>query len=301
MRTVKLDQLQTLVEVVEHGSFTVAAQHLNLTQPAVTLKIRELEDRFGVQLIERLGKRAYPTKAGEELMAHARQLLAMADGAVSTMRKYSEGWLGQVRIGSSLTMLLHLLPTALRRIRSAHPNLELMVKTGITAETVARIRANTLDIGLCALPVEDPALVVEPLFDDTSVAILPRDVQSVPATIAPDDIAARPLVLGSQRSQMRKDVDQWLAAAGHRTHPAMELDNIEAMKSVVAAGLGVSIIPGLAVSRAADRADLRVVPLKPSFSRRVALVWRRDKQGEAFVIVRDALRAVEVPQISFDG
>src|SRR5690349_11735190 len=105
MRSLNLDQLRAFVEVVERGSFTAAAKELNLSQPAITHQIHELEKRFKIELIERLGKRAYPTAAGEKLIEHARHLLEEDALTRASMRRFDDGWAGRVRIGTSATVL----------------------------------------------------------------------------------------------------------------------------------------------------------------------------------------------------
>src|SRR5438874_6908392 len=107
MRSLNLDQLRTFVAVVERGSFTAAAKVLNLSQPAVTHQVHELERRFKVALVERLGKRAYLTQAGEKLIEHARHLLDEDSRTQVLMRRFDDGWLGRVRVGTSMTVLMY--------------------------------------------------------------------------------------------------------------------------------------------------------------------------------------------------
>ena len=114
MRSLNLDQLRAFVEVVERGSFTAAAKELNLTQPAVTHQVQELERRFDVPLVERFGKRAHLTQAGEKLIEHARHLLDEDARTRASMRRFYDGWLGRVRIGTSVTMLMYALPPILQ-------------------------------------------------------------------------------------------------------------------------------------------------------------------------------------------
>src|SRR6516164_4950006 len=118
MRSLNLDQLKAFVEVVERGSFTAAARELNLTQPAVTHQVQELERRFQVALVERFGKRAYLTEAGEKLIGHARNLLEEDSRTQVMMRRFGDGWLGRVRVGTSMTVLMYLLPPILRSWKS---------------------------------------------------------------------------------------------------------------------------------------------------------------------------------------
>lgn len=130
MRSLNLDQLRTFIEVTKCGSFTAAAKALNLSQPAVTHHVQELERRFNVVLLERIGKRAYPTDAGEGLIEHARYLLDEDARTLVNMRKFNDGWLGRVRIGTSMTMLVYVLPPILQQLKTEQPKLELSLKAG---------------------------------------------------------------------------------------------------------------------------------------------------------------------------
>src|ERR1700731_3718639 len=102
MRSLSLDQLKAFIEAAGGGSSPRAAMAMDLSQPAVTHQVHELEQRFQVALLERLGKRAYPTEAGEKLMEHARHLLDEDAHTRDAMRRFTDGWLGRVRIGTSM-------------------------------------------------------------------------------------------------------------------------------------------------------------------------------------------------------
>jgi DNA-binding transcriptional LysR family regulator len=145
MRSLNLDQLRAFVEVVERGSFTAAAKELNLTQPAVTHQLQELERRFQVSLVERFGKRAYLTQAGEKLIEHARNLLDEDSRTHVAMRRFGDGWLGRVRVGTSMTVLMYVLPPILRQLKTDHPQLEINLKTGLTTTTLQMLKINALD------------------------------------------------------------------------------------------------------------------------------------------------------------
>ena len=173
MRSLNLDQLRAFVEVVERGSFTRAATQLNLSQPAVTHQVQELERRFKASLVERLGKRVYLTQAGEKLLEHARNLLEDDARAHADMRRFGDGSLGRVRVGTSATVLMYVLPPILRQLKTDHPQLEISLKAGLTATTLQMLKTNALDLGLCAFPIHQPGYQSIPLFDDELVAIVP--------------------------------------------------------------------------------------------------------------------------------
>jgi len=294
MRSLNLDQLRAFVEVVERGSFTAAAKELNLTQPAVTHQVQELERRFQVSLVERFGKRAYLTQAGEKLIEHARNLLDEDSRAHVAMRRFGDGWLGRVRVGTSMTVLMYVLPPILRQLKTDHPQLEISLKAGLTTTTLQMLKTNALDLGLCALPIEDPAFDTVPLFNDELVAILPAALGKAPKKVTPAFLSQCPLILGSENSALRRTIADWLALAGPPPRPLMEFDNVEAMKSVVAVGLGASIVPSLSLGAGHVRmANTLVRPLSPRASRRVGLVRLRGKRGtDGMELVSEALLAL---------
>ena len=152
MRGLNFDQLRALLEVIEHGSFSAAARRLNLTQPAVSLQIRELERRFGLRLIERLGKQAHATVPGRELVEAAQRIFRECDHVDATMRRFREGWVGRVRVNMTLTAMIYRLPPILRRIRLEHPGIDLVIKNTPTPTSVENIIQNRIDLALVNLP-----------------------------------------------------------------------------------------------------------------------------------------------------
>jgi DNA-binding transcriptional LysR family regulator len=301
MRSINLDQIRALVTVQERGSITAAALHLHLSQPAVTKQLNELEARFGLKVIAKVGRRTLLTPAGLELVELGRHLLDNADGMTAAMRRHSEGWLGRVRIGMSMTMLTHFVPPILRQIRDDHPTIELAVKTALSAEIAAKVFANELDIGIVTLPVHDTSLTILPFFRDELLVVLPLHYEA-PEVITPKYLAAQQLILGNKNSALRRMITGWLAAADlELPKPIMELDNIDGMKSVVGAGLGVSVVPSLSlggmsavlsVLSGKPSPHFKVRRLDPPVSRTIGLIERTDKhEDRAFSYVRDALVA----------
>jgi len=291
MRNLNLDQLQALREVVALGGFSAAAHKLRLTQPAVSLQIRELEKRLGVQLVERIGKRAYATPAGEELIAHAQRLAQEAEQALAAMRRHRDGWLGRARLGTSVAVCTYLLPPVLAELRRAHPDLEVAITVGTTENVVARIVANELDIGVVTMPVkEHPAISVDPIREDPMMAFFPGGERKLPRHATPQYLAGRDLILSQRSSQTYRIIAHWFEAAAVELRPIMELGNTEAIKTLVAAGVGLSILPLERKQGMLVYGRTLVRPLEPVLMRRLGLVRRREKPLEtALKIVYDAL------------
>jgi DNA-binding transcriptional LysR family regulator len=288
MRSLNLDQLRTFMEVVSLGNFSAAGRRLNLTQPAVSLHVRELEQRFGLRLVERLGKQAYPTAPGRHLFAHAERLFRDCELIDATMRRYREGWLGRVHIGTTLTALSYELPPVLRRLREEYPGIDLLVTNMSTRDSIENIMKNAIDIALVTLPVKEPRLRITPLRPEMLVAILPANTQSVPAVVTPAYAARQSLVLEHARGAVHALVAQWLSPEMPLSREPMLMGTVEAMKTAVALGLGMSIVPDVAVSEPSS--EIVVRPLKPALPCTLALIERRNKpDDQALEIVRGML------------
>lgn len=291
MRSLNLDQLRALTEVAALGSFSAAARRLNLTQPAISLQIRELETRWGLRLIERLGKKAHATEAGRQLIEHARRIARECEAAESAMRGLRDGWLGRVRIGATLTAMMYDLPPILRRLRTDHPRIDIVITNMTTRDTIENIIQNTIDFGLVTLPIKSALLRATPLRPQVCVAILPAATRDVPDVITPHYVARQPLVLEHERGAVHSLVMHWLSKHLPLTRQPMHVGIIEAAKQAVASGIGMSIVPDVAVAE--PSAEIVVRPLKPALPCTLGLVERRKKSsGPALEIVRNALLAL---------
>ncbi|MBY3591608.1 LysR family transcriptional regulator [Rhizobium bangladeshense] len=272
---INLDQLATFINVVDLGSFTAAADKEGVTQPAVSLQIKGLEQRLGVRLIERVGRRAQPTAAGLDLLSHARRLLQEAATAEEAMMPHRDGASGRVRIGSGGTASIHLLPGAIAAARKSMPGLEITVSIGNADDILRDLEANSLDIAVVALPASGRNLEIEPFYEEELLAVAPAG-SPVPEG-GPDAAFMRDrTLLLYEGGNTRRAIDAWLAAPETRMRPAMEFGSIEAIKELVAVGLGWSILPGLAVKRDRGR-PLTTSSLQPKLTRRLGIVLRRDK------------------------
>lgn len=280
MRGFNLDHLQTFADVVRLGSFSAAAARLNLTQPAVSLQIRQLELKLGLKLIERVGRKATPTAAGRALLQHAGGIDAAVNAALEDVAQHGRNVTGRVRIGIGATACIHILPPILSDLRKRFPQLDLMVTTGNAPEILRAIEENSLDLGLVTLPPNSKnlgrALDVTPLIDDDFVAIAPKAMK-LPDPVTPAALMAQPLVIPEPGGHTRSLIDGWFASAGLTPKAGMELDSVEAIKQLVGAGLGCSVLPGMALATPEARRGLEVRALKPKLSRQLALVLRRDK------------------------
>src|SRR5205085_1811510 len=168
-----LGPLRTLEVVARHGSFSRAARELHLTQPAVSMQVAQLERRLGLPLLERVGKRAFPTRAGEVLLAHAGRAFRELEAGVERLQELRGVVAGRVRLGTSASISVYLLPRALGRFRARFPAIDLVVVTSTASDIARRLVGNDLDVGLVSLPLRDRELSVTPFYRDELVAIAP--------------------------------------------------------------------------------------------------------------------------------
>jgi DNA-binding transcriptional LysR family regulator len=294
--------LRTLQAIARHGSFSRAAQALNLTQPAVSMQVRHLEQALGQPLLERVGKRAFPTRAGQLLLAHADRALRELETGVERVQQLRGVVAGRVRLGTSASISIYLLPPALRRFRARYPETEVVVVTGNAAEITRAIVANTLDIGIVSLPVRDRELVVTPFFRDELVAIAAREAAwRRTRTVDAPTLAGHPLILFEAGATLRRIIDGWFHRAGVTPRSPMELGNTEAIKKLVEAGLGLSVTSWFSVKSEVRARTLTAMRLTPPLERQIGLVRRRDKPRtpalDAFAAaLEDLRRSLERPR-----
>jgi DNA-binding transcriptional LysR family regulator len=288
MRSLNLDQLQALTAVAASGSFSAAARSLHLTQPAISLQIKALEERFGVQLIERLGKRAHATPAGSELVAAASRINDACEDAEQRMHRYRDGWMGRVALGTISTVFMYDLPPMLRRLRREHPRIELEITSLPTTEGIERVLNNRLDLAIVTLPVSSRQLRVTPLRDEDMVAIFPPGSTDAPESVTPAYVASQRLLMENERAAGAGLVSRWLERERAQPKIAMRLGALELIKSAVASELGMGI-----VTEGALRANVEgfvVRPLSPRLPSPIALITHANKVDTfALRIVREAL------------
>jgi DNA-binding transcriptional LysR family regulator len=300
MRRLNLDQLRAVVEVVQLGSFSAAARSLNLTQPAVSLQVRELEERLGLPLVERLGKRAYPTAAGAELIEYAHRIGRDVDDAMDAMRRRREGGLTRVRIGTGGALVAYLLPPLLRALRRRHPNIELVITMGTADEVSAQVARNVADIGLVVLPIAERWLTVTLVREDPMLAVLPPSERGAPRVLDAAALARYPLIFDPGGARMHQLARNWFRAAGIEPRATMEVGHF-AVRNIISAGLGASILPVESVLGDTSSAPVVLRRLDPPLARQLAIIRRPDKKEPALMQVHTALLALRKLKISLPG
>ncbi|HZT42307.1 MAG TPA: LysR family transcriptional regulator [Chthonomonadaceae bacterium] len=276
----ELYQLEAFEAVISHGSFTRAAEALYLTQPAVTRQIAALEAELQTRLFDRLGRTVHLTAAGEALHRYAEAIVRLVQEARHAIADIEAGSAGRLAVGASSTLATYVLPPLLRRFRESHPRVEISVHTGVSAQVLEMVRANEVDIGLVTSEVHDPALQATILADfATCVVVPPTHPLAARRSVSAAELAGSPLILMEAGTNLRAYVDRLLGAAGVEEQVTMELDNVEAIKRMIQADLGISLLPEVAVSLEVQDGRLVALDLTdvPHANRHITLTHRRDK------------------------
>jgi len=270
-------QLAAFCAVVERRSFSQAAEQLGVTQPAVSLQIRSLEKRLGLQLLDRSGRRVEPTEAGSRLYRSAQRLLAMEEQLLADLGDGAEGELaGRLEIGASTGPGGIVLPVVLAEFQQLHPGVRVALVVSDTQHVVELVARREVELGVVGASRRHRGVVFEPFFRDEVVLAVPRGHRFAGRTVTLDELKVEPLVLMQEGAGVRQVIEEELRAVGIRLRDLdvrLELGLQESARSAVVAGYGVTFI-----SRSAIEADLaagtvdvgRVEGLEPS--REISLV-----------------------------
>lgn len=237
-------QLKVFHAAVRTSGFTLASRELNLSQSTVSQHIKQLEEESPCQLFVRVGKRVVLTKAGEILREHCEKIFQACQNAELAIRELSGLTKGRVRFGTGATTLIYQLPPVLETYRTRFPQVELIVVSEITDNILRDIHANRLDLGLVMLPVEENDLLVSPLCDEEVWLAIPSShLLARKRALRVDDLRQLRFILYERKTVMRKFIDDYFAKLGIVPDIVMVVENIEAIKSLVGAGLGASALP----------------------------------------------------------
>ncbi len=266
----ELRQLRSLKAVAETGSFTLAGKRVNLTQAAVSMHIKALEEELGAPVFKRANKRVFLTRLGQALLKHARAILKIHDDAKAEIAALTNAEQGTLRIGTASTMIsTHPLPEILAEFKRQFPLVDVEVFGGTSNAIIQRICDNRLDLGLISLPVDHPDIQTESLYGDRLVAVAaPGHALARASAVKPAQLAAERLILGEKGGNTRRLIDLYFETHGLNPKIAMELNRADACKRMVQLGLGISILPYTAV-----RHELETMALRPLKVRALRLRW----------------------------
>jgi LysR family transcriptional regulator, low CO2-responsive transcriptional regulator len=247
----EIRQLKAFLAIAEAKTFTAGARRVNVTQAAISMQIRQLEDEVGLPLFTRTPRRVILTEAGEHLLERARKILREHDAAVAEIAELAGAEHGRLRIGSASAMFATMqLPTILQNLKEKFPNAEITVSSGTSQTLVDKILHGETDIAFVSLPVDNSHVTTELLFSDEIVAIAhPTHPLADQKYISAAALAGEPLILGEKGGNTRRLIDDFFSAANVHPNVVMELSRQEAINQMVENNMGIGIAGAKTVSK----------------------------------------------------
>lgn len=247
---------------------------LDLSQSTVSQHIKRLEDELGCSLFLRAGKRVYLSEAGGVLLPYADRILHELKNAEMSVRELSAFKRGTIKLGVGATTLTYLLPKVLGEYKRRYPDIELIVTTGTTESLLQQVTLQAVDLAI-VMDVRKVAgnLQITPLQSEELVVIIAAEHALARRTMLdPADLLTLPFILYEKHTAMQNTIASFFQAMGVEPKISMELENIEAIKSLVGAGLGASIVPLCSVSKLQQNSLIRVLRVRGcGMERRLAL------------------------------
>lgn len=270
-----LRQLNALVAVADHGTFSAAADALHTVQSNVSTHVARLERELGATLVDRSAGRL--TEEGEAVVARARRVAAELDALVADVAAFRADVSGSVRIGIIGTTARWLVPPLLTAMAERHPGVHLVIVEATSTSLEPQLASGSLDLAVVNLPLPAPDLFAQPLFDEDLVLVVPEDHPLAGRKkVALRDLTALGLLLPPPGTAFRTEVDAAATAAGVELQPGAELDGVRLIASLAIEGYGPAILPASAVPGGLRGRGGRVpLPIGDLPRRQVGLAQRR--------------------------
>jgi LysR family cyn operon transcriptional activator len=258
-----LHQLRVFQSAIKSGGFTRAGEQLHLSQSTVSQHIKVLEDELGCSLFLRVGKRVLVTEAGNVLLQYAERIFRDLKNAEMAVREMNTLKRGTVRLGVGPTTLTYRLPRILRDYTRRFPQIELIVLAGTTEFLLDAIRSQHIDLAIVMTSSPQPGLKSTPLGREELVIVLNgKHPLARKRVLEPADLASLRFILYEKKTAMQTLIERYFESLGVSPRITMEVENNEAIKSLVRAGLGASILPLCAVADEPAGSHLRVLRVK---------------------------------------
>ena len=288
-----LYQLRGFFEIAREGSFTRAADKLFLTQPAISLQIKALEQELGEILFERMRKSIRLTPAGEVLYRRVQEVFDRLEVAREEIAALRQVLRGRLVIGTSDTNCTYLLPGPLQQFRRQYAEVELDIRNRMSAEIGQMVLGHEVDFGLATLPAKHRDLVSEELFERSDVLVCrPDHPLAQRKYVRLQDVVEHPLLALERGSTSRRLMEEAFIRAKLELQPAMNLASIEVIKRFVEIGMGIAVVPRMAVEKEAAAGLLQSVRVRGLAPRTIGLIEHRGRRRspavQAFLdILRD--------------
>ncbi|WP_224825984.1 LysR substrate-binding domain-containing protein [Cognatishimia sp. MH4019] len=275
MKNITLKQLRYFEALARHKHFGRAADASAISQPALSMRIKELETSLGTALFERGPRQVSLTAFGEEFAPRARDILRAVDELGEMARAATTGLSGRLRIGVIPTIAPYLLPALIGELTRAHPQVDMQIRETVTPRLLEELQDGLLDTAILALPIEEPTLVETPLFEEAMMLVRPKAEADAPVP-GKDKLREMRLLLLEEGHCFRDQALSYCDMPAQQPRAGLDGSSLSTLVQMVGAGIGVTLIPEMAV-----RVETRSAPVcvghfagEPP-KRTVGMVWRK--------------------------
>jgi DNA-binding transcriptional LysR family regulator len=294
---VDYDQLASFLEVAKLQSFSLAAEKLFRTQPAISAQVRLLEQECGEKLFDRSGKRVQLTPAGEILRGYAQQMLQLQKEALQAVAELNRTPRGKLYIGANEATCLYVLPKTFARFKQLYPLVQISIYRNFSHKIVQKVHEGVVDLGIVTLPQTAENMEVCPVFRDEVQVVVPKDHPLArKRSVTVEEMSLYPLIL-PKTGHTRVMLDKLLRPYRDRLQISMELASVETIKKFVGAGLGISVLSRTYAQPEVAAGLVRLIPLEGQrLYRELGLIYRRDRHhslpARVFIeVVRESTKA----------
>ncbi|MEI2297890.1 hydrogen peroxide-inducible genes activator [Ensifer sp. MJa1] len=277
-----LRQMRYFEALASTRHFGKAADLVHVSQPALSAQIMEMESHLGVKLVERSRTGVLLTHKGEEVLSRTRAILAEVDQLEQSARATAGTLEGRIRIGVIPTLAPYLVPRLVPHLRRVYPAIEIELKESVTSRLVADLGEGLLDAVVAALPIEVDGLSSKPLFSDRFYMAMADDERNIlMSPLTEDQVDVEQLLLLEEGHCLRDQALAVCSTAGKRRLVSFGATSMTTLLQMVANGMGMTLIPEIAIATEASRNAIRIVPFAaPEPAREIGLVWRRSSPRE---------------------
>ena len=271
--------LEVFLSVAKHLNFTRAAEEVNLSQPSVSVRIRQLESELGVKLFEQLGKRVGLTEAGTLLIPHARRVISAVQDASHAIDELQGLERGSLRIGASTTPGMYVIPKTIAQFKARYPKIEIQLGIKDTRQVEDGVARNDFDFGFVGGHLAGDEVDVHPWLTDQLVLVVgPAHALARKKSVKLEDLRKEKFILRESGSATRATIISYLQRSNLSVQPIMEMENPESVKKAVHSGLGIAFISKFAVETELKAKSLVAVAVRGvDIRRELKIVYRKDK------------------------
>lgn len=274
MVNVTLKQFRYFDALARTGHFGRAAELSAISQPALSMQIKDLEDALGAQLFERTARQVRLTPLGEELRLRVQEILRAVDEIGDLARAAGDTLVGRMRLGVIPTVAPYLLPRVMQEIGRDHPGLDLYIRETVTPKLISELRDGRLDAAVLALPVSEPGLSERDLFREDFVLIRPGADRDAPLP-SKEGLRAMRLLLLEEGHCFRDQALSFCEMGSNRPREMLDGSSLSTLVQMVNAGIGVTLLPEMALGVETRSADVSVHRFPaPRPSRTIGIIWR---------------------------